>query len=111
MKKGNSSFMVIEGFGRHSPKCCCSCVVVFVGVFSACKKGDLEELKNVLPYVPEAINEIMNEDGDNLLMWYVQYVTCVCVCEGSLCMYECASDTIHTFVIHAVLQGVVMWIS
>ena len=36
-----------------------------------CKSGDLEGLKNLLPYVPEAINEIMNENGDNLLMWCV----------------------------------------
>ena len=33
--------------------------------------GDLAGVKEILPYVPEAINELMNEEGDNLLMWYV----------------------------------------
>ena len=44
-------------------------VGVFVGVFSACKNGDLAGVKEILPYVPEAVNELMNEEGDNLLMW------------------------------------------
>ena len=50
--------------------------IYFVGVFTACKTGDLTGVKNVLPYVPEAINEIMNENGDNLLMWYVHSTMC-----------------------------------
>jgi hypothetical protein len=41
----------------------------FVGIFSACKDGNLTEVKNILPHVPDAVNEIMNEEGDNLLMW------------------------------------------
>ena len=56
--------------------CVCVCgikqpwiIFHFAGVFSACKEGNLTELKNILPYVPEAINEVVNEEGDNLLMW------------------------------------------
>ena len=72
-------------------------------MFSACKSGDLEGLKNLLPYVPEAINEIMDENGDNLLMWCVHRV-CVSVVILSECVTLCTRQSVCGYVWMCVLR-------
>ena len=59
---------------------------VFAGVFGACMSGDLAGVKEILPYVPEAVNELMNEEGDNLLMWYVPSAS---ILYNAVLMYTC----------------------
>lgn len=37
-------------------------------LYSACKVGDLDTVRDLLPNVPEAVNEFL-QGGINLLMW------------------------------------------
>lgn len=37
-------------------------------LYSACKVGDLDTVQDLLPSVPEAVNEFL-QGGINLLMW------------------------------------------
>ena len=37
-------------------------------LYSACKVGDLDTVRDLLPSIPEAVNEFL-QGGINLLMW------------------------------------------
>ena len=54
--------------------------IVLLGLYEACKKGDLHQVKELLKLVRNGLNSSLYE-GRSLLMWSVVCVlACVCVC-------------------------------
>ena len=53
----------------------------FLGLYEACRKGDLVQVKELFKLVENGLNSSLYE-GRSLLMWLV----CVCVCG---CVYVC----------------------
>ena len=70
------------------------CIVIcLLGLYEACKKGDLVQVKELFKLVESGLNTSLYE-GRSLLMWLV----CVCVCARVyayiclhvyLCMFVC----------------------
>ena len=53
--------------------------IVLLGLYEACKKGDLHQVKELLKLVRNGLNSSLYE-GRSLLMWSVVCVrACVCV--------------------------------
>ena len=66
----------------------CNCVVYLSGLYEACKKGDLAQVKELFKLVENGLNTSLYE-GRSLLMWLVCVCMCVyaCVC---VCVCVCA---------------------
>ena len=60
-------------------------MVYLLGLYEACKKGDLAQVKELFKLVENGLNTSLYE-GRSLLMWSV-CVVCVCVCAFAHCMF------------------------
>ena len=55
------------------------CGILVIGLYEACKKGDLVQVKELFKLVENGLNTSLYE-GRSLLMWLVCVFVCVCVC-------------------------------
>ena len=78
---------------------------MLLGLYEACKKGDLHQVKELLKLVRNGLNSSLYE-GRSLLMWSV---VCVCVCAHE-CMCVCPLFCLELSSIFCVLQFVLVWV-
>ena len=86
---------------------------VLLGLYEACKKGDLHQVKELLKLVRNGLNSSLYE-GRSLLMWSVVCVcVCVCVCACvRACLRACVCPlfSLELSSVFCVLQFVLVWV-